>query len=93
MQLSPLTDDLGIFDTVVLDRQKLNEKIAERIQLQITDGKLKPGDRLPPNQSWLADLGLTEPRCAKRFTYYASAVWSNARMEEERESLPCFLAT
>jgi GntR family transcriptional repressor for pyruvate dehydrogenase complex len=50
MQLSPLTDDLGIFDSALLDRQKLNEKIAERIQLQITDGKLKPGDRLPPER-------------------------------------------
>jgi len=50
MQLSSLTDDLGVFDSVLLDRQKLNEQIAEKIQLQITDGKLKPGDRLPPER-------------------------------------------
>ena len=55
MQLTSLMDDLGVFDTVLLDRQKLNEQIAEKIQLQITDGKLKPGDRLPPERE-LASL-------------------------------------
>ena len=50
MPLTSLMDDLGVFDTVLLDRQKLNEQIAEKIQLQITDGKLKPGDRLPPGK-------------------------------------------
>src|SRR5215471_10720144 len=55
MQLTSLMDELGVFDTVLLDRQKLNEQIAEKIQLQITDGKLKPGDRLPPERE-LASL-------------------------------------
>jgi GntR family transcriptional repressor for pyruvate dehydrogenase complex len=45
-----LAEGLGSFDALVLDRQKLNEQIAEMIQQQITHGKLKPGDRLPPER-------------------------------------------
>jgi GntR family transcriptional regulator, transcriptional repressor for pyruvate dehydrogenase complex len=46
---------IGAFDALLLDRQKLNEQIAEMIQQQITQGKLKPGDRLPPERD-LASL-------------------------------------
>lgn len=45
-----VVDEIGSFDSLVLDRQKLNEQIAEMIQQQITHGKLKPGDRLPPER-------------------------------------------
>lgn len=55
MQLDSLVDENKAFDVLLLDRQKLNEQIAERIQQQITDGKLKPGDRLPPERE-LASL-------------------------------------
>ncbi len=41
---------------MLLDRQKLNEQIAEKIQEQITDGRLKPGDRLPPERELAALL-------------------------------------
>ena len=40
--------DAAAFDVFLLDRQKLNEQIAEIIQQQINHGKLKAGDRLPP---------------------------------------------
>jgi len=50
MQLTSLTEKIGDFDALVVDRQKLNEQIAEMIQEQITHGKLKPGDRLPPER-------------------------------------------
>jgi GntR family transcriptional repressor for pyruvate dehydrogenase complex len=40
----------GAFEALVLDRQKLNEQIAEMIQQKITYGKLRPGDRLPPER-------------------------------------------
>lgn len=43
------------FDALSLDRQKLNEQIAERIQQDISDGKLKAGDKLPPERE-LASL-------------------------------------
>jgi GntR family transcriptional regulator, transcriptional repressor for pyruvate dehydrogenase complex len=46
----PPVEDTGSFGALVLDRQKLNEQIAEMIQQQITHGKLKPGDRLPPER-------------------------------------------
>lgn len=42
--------DLAAFDVFSLDRQKLNEQIAEIIQQQISHGKLKAGDRLPPER-------------------------------------------
>ena len=48
--MASLTEKIGAFDALVVDRQKLNEQIAEMIQLQITHGKLKPGDRLPPER-------------------------------------------
>lgn len=55
MQLGSLVNGYRGFDVLLLDRQKLNEQIAERIQEQITGGKLKPGDRLPPERE-LASL-------------------------------------
>ena len=56
MQLDSLGYGNGGFDVLLLDRQKLNEQIAENIQEQITDGKLKPGDRLPPERELAALL-------------------------------------
>jgi len=50
MQLASMIDEKSAFDVLLLDRQKLNEQIVERIQQQITDGKLRPGDRLPPER-------------------------------------------
>jgi GntR family transcriptional regulator, transcriptional repressor for pyruvate dehydrogenase complex len=50
MQLASMMDEKSAFDVMLLDRQKLNEQIVERIQQQITDGKLRPGDRLPPER-------------------------------------------
>ena len=46
---------VGGAGALALDRQKLNEQIAEMIQQQITHGKLTPGDRLPPERE-LASL-------------------------------------
>ena len=48
--LTSLTEKMSNFGTLVIDRQKLNERIAEMIQQQITNGTLKPGDRLPPER-------------------------------------------
>lgn len=50
MQLASMIDEKSAFNVLLLDRQKLNEQIVERIQQQITDGKLRPGDRLPPER-------------------------------------------
>jgi len=47
---------MGGFGALLLDRQKLNEQIAEMIQQQITHGKLKPGDRLPPERDLASQL-------------------------------------
>ncbi len=49
-------DGMGGFGALLLDRQKLNEQIAEMIQQQITHGKLKPGDRLPPERDLASQL-------------------------------------
>jgi len=51
-----LIEDISAFNALLLDRQKLNEQIAEMIQQQINDGKLKPGDRLPPERELAALL-------------------------------------
>jgi GntR family transcriptional regulator, transcriptional repressor for pyruvate dehydrogenase complex len=45
-----LFQDVANFDSFFLDRQKLNEQIAEIIQQQISRGKLNAGDRLPPER-------------------------------------------
>jgi GntR family transcriptional repressor for pyruvate dehydrogenase complex len=50
MTLASKIEENSAFHVLLLDRQKLNEQIVERIQQQITDGKLKPGDRLPPER-------------------------------------------
>ena len=55
MELTSLTEKIGAFDALSVNRQKLDEQIAEMIQEQIAQGKLKPGDRLPPERE-LASL-------------------------------------
>jgi GntR family transcriptional repressor for pyruvate dehydrogenase complex len=50
MKQASSLDGKGTFDGLSLDRQKLNEQIAEKIQQDISDGKLKPGDKLPPER-------------------------------------------
>src|SRR5258708_11386116 len=56
MQLNSWGDGNSGFDVLLLDRQNLNEQIAERIQEQITGGKRRPGDRLPPERELAAML-------------------------------------
>jgi GntR family transcriptional regulator, transcriptional repressor for pyruvate dehydrogenase complex len=56
MQVGSSVEESRGFDVLLLDRQKLNEQIAEKIQEQITDGRLKPGDRLPPERELAALL-------------------------------------
>jgi GntR family transcriptional repressor for pyruvate dehydrogenase complex len=48
--LTEQIENIRSFDGLVVDRQKLNEQIAEKIQQQIAQGMLKPGDRLPPER-------------------------------------------
>jgi GntR family transcriptional repressor for pyruvate dehydrogenase complex len=56
MDLGSLVDEDRAFDVMFLDRQRLNEQIAEKIQEQITDGRLKPDDLLPPERELAALL-------------------------------------
>lgn len=56
VDLGSLIDECRTFDVILLDRQRLNEQIAEKIQEQITDGKLKPEDQLPPERELAALL-------------------------------------
>jgi GntR family transcriptional regulator, transcriptional repressor for pyruvate dehydrogenase complex len=46
------------FRALVLDRRKLNDKIASVIQHQILHGQLKAGDDLPPERALAALLGV-----------------------------------
>lgn len=50
--MTPATslDQRSTFDSLSLDRQKLNEQIAEKIERDISEGKLRAGDRLPPER-------------------------------------------
>lgn len=50
MKRASSLDGKGAFEALSLDRQKLNEQIAEKIQQDISDGKLKTGDKLPPER-------------------------------------------
>jgi DNA-binding FadR family transcriptional regulator len=56
MELGSLVDEGRAFNVILLDRQRLNEQIAEKIQEQITGGKLKPDDQLPPERELAALL-------------------------------------
>ncbi len=42
-------------------RTKISEEIANQIKRLITDGKLKPGDRLPPERELIKQLGVSRP--------------------------------
>ncbi len=48
-------------EQITMDRRKLFEQVAEHIQKQILDGKLKPGDRLPPERDLQASFGVGRP--------------------------------
>ncbi len=40
---------------------KISEEIVNQIKRLITDGKLKPGDRLPPERELIKQLGVSRP--------------------------------
>lgn len=42
-------------------RTKISDEIANQIKRLITDGKLKPGDRLPPERELIKQLGVSRP--------------------------------
>jgi GntR family transcriptional repressor for pyruvate dehydrogenase complex len=42
-------------------RTKISEDIANQIKRLIVDGKLKPGDRLPPERDLIKQLGVSRP--------------------------------
>lgn len=42
-------------------RTKISEDIAGQIKRLIVDGKLKPGDRLPPERELIKELGVSRP--------------------------------
>jgi len=44
-----------------MKRQRLSEKIAERLETMITDGSLKPGDRLPAERALSEEMGVSRP--------------------------------
>ena len=45
----------------LIQRQKLFEQVADHLEQQILDGKLKPGDRLPPERDLQAAFGVGRP--------------------------------
>lgn len=42
-------------------RTKISDEIANQIKRLITEGKLKPGDRLPPERELIKQLGVSRP--------------------------------
>lgn len=50
-----------MIEQIVMDRRKLFEQVAEHIQTQILEGKLKPGDRLPSERDLQVRLGVGRP--------------------------------
>ena len=40
---------------------KVSDEIANQIKQLILDGKLKPGDRLPPERDLIKQLGVSRP--------------------------------
>jgi GntR family transcriptional regulator, sialic acid-inducible nan operon repressor len=48
-------------ETVVIDRRKLFEQVSAHLERDILLGKLKPGDRLPPERELQAKFGVGRP--------------------------------
>ncbi len=48
-------------DTDVIDRRKLFEQVAAHIERQILDGRLRPGDQLPPERNLRERFGVGRP--------------------------------
>jgi GntR family transcriptional repressor for pyruvate dehydrogenase complex len=47
--------------SVIIDRRKLFEQVAAHIQRDILEGRLKPGDRLPPERELRSKFGVGRP--------------------------------
>ena len=48
-------------DATLINRRKLFEQVAEHLEREILEGKLKPGDRLPPERDLQARFGVGRP--------------------------------
>jgi GntR family transcriptional repressor for pyruvate dehydrogenase complex len=48
-------------DAVFIDRRKLFEQVAAHLEREILEGKLKPGDRLPPERDLREHFGVGRP--------------------------------
>src|SRR5262245_2831174 len=48
-------------DAVIINRQKLFEQVAAHLEREILEGKLKPGDRLPPERDLQTRFGVGRP--------------------------------
>ena len=48
-------------NSLIIDRKKLFEQVAEHLESQILDGKLKPGDILPPERDLQLSFGVGRP--------------------------------
>jgi GntR family transcriptional regulator, sialic acid-inducible nan operon repressor len=48
-------------DTSLIDRRKLFEQVASHLEREILEGKLKPGDRLPPERDLQMRFGVGRP--------------------------------
>jgi GntR family transcriptional regulator, sialic acid-inducible nan operon repressor len=48
-------------DAGLIDRRKLFEQVASHLEREILQGKLKPGDRLPPERDLQARFGVGRP--------------------------------
>jgi GntR family transcriptional regulator, transcriptional repressor for pyruvate dehydrogenase complex len=47
------------FENVQVARINLSDQVASQVQQMIVDGKLAPGDRLPPEREWAEQFGVS----------------------------------
>ena len=50
-----------MIDPLIIERKKLFEQVASHLEAQILSGKLKPGDRLPPERDLQLRFGVGRP--------------------------------
>ena len=44
-----------------IKRQRVSDEIVDQVRNLISEGKLKPGDRLPPERELIKEFGVSRP--------------------------------
>ena len=69
-----------------IHRIKISDEVASQVKTLITDGKLKPGDRLPPERELIKQFGVSRPSLREALNSLVATGFSRLSRAIERLS-------